>query len=294
MLEALGRDLLGSVLLMCGPVMAVRVSACSTQLGLNTEGNPTLWGTFIAAVTPEPSSSSAGGESAGSTGRKRRRPASEAANKFMPPRASRRLQTTPKERYRHAWQVMQQRTESAHLEIVTMAQDRKPGPLTKALLRRALHLQRPVDVNRVNQAFNATVLMDVVKARGVTEQQILGICKELLETFGSDPNVGSIEGLTPLMIAAARGLPRLVEYLLSKGADPTAQGKGSFRAHEGRKAVTGTFSPAAWVDAMLVLEESLGVLPVYQKSLRRAKEVLRGWPSGSGGGGSASFQAAAT
>ncbi|KAL1592372.1 hypothetical protein SLS60_011451 [Paraconiothyrium brasiliense] len=45
----------------------------------------------------------------------------------------------------------------------------------------------------------------------------------LLLMYGADPNVATIDGLTPLMQAAAQGDSRLVEILLAAGADADAQ-----------------------------------------------------------------------
>lgn len=115
-------------------------------------------------------------------------------------------------------------------------------------------------------------MVEVVRARHVTESAILKCLRFLIEQNGAGPNVPSAEvgsgsastirpvyanseaagevgrclssstgrELYPLVIAAARGMPKVVKYLLSVGANPESRGSSRFKLYSNpRKSVKG-------------------------------------------------------
>ena len=186
-------------------------------------------------------------------------------------RTSSRLRpTTPKERYIHSYNLLLSRNESALLELQEHAHSSKK-PLTLSTLKKIVKEYQPVAINRRVRT-GGTFLVDVVRARYVKEGVILKCVKFLVEENGANPNVPSAEvglgststispvyekasaasgevtcsssstgkELYPLIIAAARGMDKVVKYLLSVGANPSLRGSSQFRLYSNpRKSVKG-------------------------------------------------------
>lgn len=123
----------------------------------------------------------------------------------------------------------------------------------------------------------------VLRARRASERAILDCARELVERWGADPNVatgvgpgaGGSGGLTPLCVAAARGMATVTGYLLGAGADGGAVGAGSFHLWGDRhRSVRGAFSAAGWAAAMLEAEERAGVPEEQLSALRACLEAL--------------------
>ncbi|KAL7443984.1 hypothetical protein ACHAXH_009894 [Discostella pseudostelligera] len=164
------------------------------------------------------------------------------------PRRSNRLRpATPKERYIHSYNLLLSRNESALLELQECAHSTKK-PLSLSMLKKLLKEYEPIAINRRVRS-GGTFLVEVVRARHVKESVILKCAKLLIEN-GANPNIPSAEvgmGITskatilydtsaasgevgkcissstgaklyPLIIAAARGMSSVVDFLLSVGA----------------------------------------------------------------------------
>jgi hypothetical protein len=139
------------------------------------------------------------------------------------------------------------------------------------MLKRLLKEYEPIAINRRVRT-GGTFLVEVVRARYVKESVILKCVKLLIDHHGASPNVPSAEvalgssstiapvyqssaasgevgtclssstgrELYPLIIAAARGMPTVVKYLLSVGAKPDLRGSSRFRLYSNpRKSVKG-------------------------------------------------------
>jgi hypothetical protein len=99
----------------------------------------------------------------------------------------------------------------------------------------------------------------------------LACVRELIERYGADPNLaaaretktvargssganhkaGNGGGLSPLIIASARGMPTVAKYLLQKEATPFAVGTGRFRLHtNSSKSISGTYRPLEFARTM--------------------------------------------
>lgn len=189
-----------------------------------------------------------------------------------PPRRSGRLRpATPKEQYIHAYNLLMSRNESALLELQEHAHSSKK-PLSLSILKRIVKTYEPIAINRRART-GGSFLVEVCRARHVQESVILRCIKLLIGEHGASPNLASAEvglgssstisavydeasaasgevgrclssstgkELYPLIIAAARGMPSVVKYLLEAGADPNLRGSSRFRLFSNpRKTVKG-------------------------------------------------------
>ena len=128
--------------------------------------------------------------------------------------------------------------------------------------------------------------MECCRARYCRESVILACVKELVEKHGANPDVatgagpgaGGAGGLTPLCVAAARGMASVVRFLTGAGASLTIEGTGRFRlsvaGNKRRLSVAGTHNALLWSEAMLAAEREAGVVEADLKGLEDAVKVL--------------------
>ena len=78
-------------------------------------------------------------------------------------------------------------------------------------------------------------LVEVCRSRNGTAHTILQCVEELIVKRGCHPDIRTHESsnasLTALCVAAVRGLPKVVEFLLRHGASTTQTCSGRFRLH---------------------------------------------------------------
>jgi hypothetical protein len=181
------------------------------------------------------------------------------------PRRSGRLRpATPKDIYIHHYCLLLSRSESALLELQERAHSSKKT-VSLSMLKKLLIEYEPIAINRRVRT-GGTFLVEVVRARYVKESVILK-CIKLLIASGANPNIASAEiglcptsttkniygtsaasgevgrcltsstgkELYPLIIAAARGMCTVVEYLLEVGADRNLKGSSRFRLYSNMK-----------------------------------------------------------
>ena len=122
--------------------------------------------------------------------------------------------------------------------------------------------------------------MEVCKARQVKEHVILKCVQELVEQFGAKPNVHTFEAqncsLTPLCVAAVRGMPSVVQYLLQKGASIGETCSGRFRLSvNSRKSVRCTNATALeFAQTMLQMELDNGATKTQLITLNKTIRIL--------------------
>jgi len=173
-----------------------------------------------------------------------------------------------------------QQTELAHYFITEFAHSSKKS-LSLKELRKVLNKYGGPSIRCNRKAsVGGTILIECCRARYVRERVILSCARELIEKRGALPDISSEEktkklkkyhennicenprvgGLTPLCIAAARGMPLLVRYLLKKGASTNLKGTGSFRLFSNpNKSITGSFTPLEFATTMRNAEINCGV-----------------------------------
>lgn len=188
-------------------------------------------------------------------------------------RRSDRLVRSARDGFVHAYASLRARTENLHHAIATAAQDARD--LSVARVRRLLERWGPCLLDRVSPVYDATALMEVCRARGVSDATLASIAAELLRR-GASARAANADGLSPLLIASARGLPRLAAVLLGAGADPDARGRGGFRLCGSQRTLRGHWSAREWVVHMLERERAAGVPSAAQRSLRRCGALLEG------------------
>lgn len=158
------------------------------------------------------------------------------------------------------------------MELQIHAHSSYKKKVSLSMLKRLLKEYEPVAINRRVRT-GGTWLVEVVRARYISEYAILKCVKLLIKEQGANPNVPSAEvavgktskiiapvfetsaasgevgkclsssmgrELYPLIVAAARGMHTVVEYLLSAGVNPNLRGSSQFRLYSNpRKTVKG-------------------------------------------------------
>eukprot|EP00965_Chrysotila_dentata_P076515 2526468-Pleurochrysis_carterae.AAC.1 len=120
-------------------------------------------------------------------------------------RRSLRIALSPKDALAQAFQSLVTRSETLHHMLAVMAQDNRN--LTVVRARGLLSRWTPVLLDRVSAVYDVTILMEVCRAR-VSESVIAAVVNEMISLWGVDPNVSNSKGLSPVLIAANRGLPK--------------------------------------------------------------------------------------
>lgn len=203
-----------------------------------------------------------------------------------PTRASKRLRRSPKDTVAASHLLLIERTSIAHFCVTEWAHS-KQSPLSVGRLRWALREYGPNI--RINQRveIGGTILVECCRARYVKECVILGCVRELVEKYGADPNLaaasekknGSLKagakGLSPLIIASARGMPTVVRYLLAKNASPFVAGTGRFRLHTNNsKSISGIYRPLEFAQAMREAEISHGAEDAVLRDIEKCIRML--------------------
>ncbi len=190
-----------------------------------------------------------------------------------PPRASTRLVVTPLVGCGQKWMALRARSEALHHALASAGQDSRDLSVRKVKKWAARH--HPTLVDRVSPVYDATLLMEVCKARGVGEATMVQVATALIEEMGASAARANDSGLSPLIIAAARGLPKMVNLLLENGAEYERPGLGRFRLADSRQSIRGRHSALEWVELLLREEAAIGVAPAQQKGLNNCLGRLR-------------------
>lgn len=178
-----------------------------------------------------------------SLGRKRRR------------ESTRLRPSTAKEEVIHAHWVLRDQTEMALQDFADLCVLGKPHKLTLPRLRAILHRYGNICINQRSRN-GETFLVECCRARHASERIILNCITELIVVHHANPNYPAFEGATratvpALVIAAARGMPSVVKYLLSVGAILNQEGTSRFRLHSNpSKSIRGTYSPLDFAKRM--------------------------------------------
>lgn len=157
-----------------------------------------------------------------------------------------------------------------------------------------------MNINYSGNGFG-TFLIEVCRARYVSQRQILNCVKYLVETAKADVNVPSSQiisdsssskvaaaqrgsssstaataGVYPLGIVAARGMPMVLRYMLENGGDVQRKMTGRFRlSGDARKSVHGTFTPLEFAVKMRDAERAVGVSEENLRTLDDCIKLLR-------------------
>ena len=120
-----------------------------------------------------------------------------------------------------------------------------------------------------------SILLETLKSRALSPRHSLAIAQLLVDRWGADVNA-SAEGITPLAVAAARGLSAVVAYLLSKGALRDEVSAGVFTlAGNARKTVRGRYAPIDWALVVSDAERRCGVDERHLVQLQSCVRILK-------------------
>lgn len=190
-------------------------------------------------------------------------------------RKSERLVVRGEASFVRAWRGLLLRCEALHHAVAVEGQDSKR--LTLSHLKELLTRWGPCPlIDRSSPVYNATLLMEVCKARGTREANLVQCASHLLGP-SHRANVDARppgESCTPLIIASCRGLPNLVELFIQSGADPRLAGEGRFRICGSAKSLRGCHTALGWVERLLAAEEEYGVAEKDREPLVRCRRAL--------------------
>mmetsp|Transcript_14435 Transcript_14435/g.27768 ORF Transcript_14435/g.27768 Transcript_14435/m.27768 type:complete len:386 (+) Transcript_14435:277-1434(+) len=249
--------------------------------------------------------------------RKRQLPQQQISQTKNTRRSTRLRPATPKESYIHSHNLLLQRTENALLELTERCHSSKT-PLSLSFLQKLLREHSPIAINQRVRT-GGTFLVELCRARYVSEGVILRCVRLLVGKFGANPNVPSAEigtgsfrivisgrgnyescfasggrgssgnaamkpststvgrELYPIVIAAARGMFSVVNYLLVKGgANLDVRGSSRFRLFSNqRKSVSGVnLTALEFARKMMDGEVLIGAREEDLKGLRKVISLL--------------------
>eukprot|EP00569_Conticribra_weissflogii_P013905 CAMPEP_0171416094 /NCGR_PEP_ID=MMETSP0880-20121228/39920_1 /TAXON_ID=67004 /ORGANISM="Thalassiosira weissflogii, Strain CCMP1336" /LENGTH=452 /DNA_ID=CAMNT_0011934331 /DNA_START=206 /DNA_END=1565 /DNA_ORIENTATION=+ len=123
--------------------------------------------------------------------RKRQLPQQQISQTKNTRRSTRLRPATPKESYIHSHNLLLQRTENALLELTERCHSSKT-PLSLSFLQKLLREHSPIAINQRVRT-GGTFLVELCRARYVSEGVILRCVRLLVGKFGANPNVPSAE-----------------------------------------------------------------------------------------------------
>lgn len=195
--------------------------------------------------------------------------------------ASKRRRETPIYRVRDAHLLVKDNTEIAYYYLEELANTPGGTSLTAGRLNSILHEYGPHLRINDRTKFGGTFLVACCRARYTRECHIRQCVELLVETFDAKTSLATLESaqssLTPLCVAAARGMPTVVKYLLKKGASKTQTSTGRFRLHtNARRSVKCTdATPLQFAQDMRAAEENEGAERGDLKDLDKCIRLLR-------------------
>jgi hypothetical protein len=201
-----------------------------------------------------------------------------------PKRCCQRLRRSPVHRVRDAQALLQKNTEIAYFFLWELSYEnssiKKGSSLTRKKLCGILAEYGPLLLVNEIMSSGGTFLVEVCRSRNTSQRVILECVKELVEARGAMVNLATNESanstLTALCVAAVRGMPKVVQYLLSKGASRDIQCSGRFRLYKNpKKSVKCTqASPLEFATAMLAEEKKEGATTAELSNLKNCIKLL--------------------
>mmetsp|Transcript_2339 Transcript_2339/g.5362 ORF Transcript_2339/g.5362 Transcript_2339/m.5362 type:complete len:321 (-) Transcript_2339:479-1441(-) len=198
-------------------------------------------------------------------------------------RASKRLKRSPVHKVRDAHNLMIANTEFAYSALWELSYSSKKNALTKQKLAGILNEFGPVMVNRT-MGSGGNFLVEVCRCRKTSPNNVLNCVQELVERRDALVNIPTRESknssLTALCVASVRGMPKVVEYLLSNDALASKEIRcsGRFRLYKNpRKSLRcNDTTPLEFSTQMLKAEKEEGATKQELKDLNRCIKLLKG------------------
>lgn len=195
-------------------------------------------------------------------------------------RSCKRLRRSPVDKVRDAHKVILDQTEIAYFYLWELSYESTKNSLTKSKLYSILEEYGPRLFLNQTVSNGGTFLVEVCRSRNTAQATILHCVQELVENRGALVNLATNESsnsiLTPLCVAAVRGMPKVVKYLLSKGASPYIKSNARFRLYKNpKKSLKSQDStPLQFAMSMLDAERKEGAKPHELVNLNKCITLL--------------------
>jgi hypothetical protein len=194
-------------------------------------------------------------------------------------RTSKRLKRSPVDQVRDAHKLLKDNTEIAYFYLWELSSRSGKNSLTRAKLCGILNEYGPNLMMNKTLSSGGTFLVEVCRARNVSKQTIFQCAQELVERRGAlvnlKTNESSNSSLTALCVAATRALPRVVNYLLSKGARLDIPCSARFRlSTNSKKSLRCVGTPLEFASNMLNAEKAEGATNQELADLNRCIKLL--------------------
>jgi len=197
-------------------------------------------------------------------------------------RSSKRLKLSPAHKVGDAHRRMTANTELAYSDLWELTYSSKKNTLTKQKLIGILNEFGPVMVNRVMLS-GGNFLVEICRSRNSSQNTILHCIQELVERRGALVNISTNDSknssLTSLCVASVRGMHRVVQYLLSRGAlaSTNIRCSGKFRLYKNPKKSLrcSNVIPLEFSEQMLAAETKEGATRQDLRDLNRCIKLLK-------------------
>lgn len=205
-------------------------------------------------------------------------------------RSCKRLCRSPMEQVKDAHKLMQDNTEIAYYYLWELssssnnnsASKSSKNSLTRVNLVRILNTYGPQLMYNKTMSSGGTFLVEVCRCRNAkSATAVLHCVQELVERRAALVNKATNESnsctLTAICVAAARGMPKIVQYLLSKGAATDRKCTGRFRLHTNSKRSLrcNDLTPLEFAEAMLKAEVEEGAKSTELRDLKSCIKLLQ-------------------
>jgi hypothetical protein len=196
-------------------------------------------------------------------------------------RSCKRLKRSPADQVKDAHKRLVDNTEIAYYYLWELSSATTKNSLTRSKLVGILNEYGPHLMMNRTVSSGGTFLVEVCRCRNATQSTVLHCVQELVEQWGARVDVATHESsnssLTALCTASARGMPKVVEYLLSQGASTDLTCSARFRLHTNpKKSLRCTdVTPLEFTTCMLAEEKKEGAKPQDLKDLSRCLHYLQ-------------------
>lgn len=190
-------------------------------------------------------------------------------------RSCKRLKRSPADQVKDAHKRLVDNTEIAYYYLSELSSSSAKNSLSRSKLVGILDEYGPHLMMNRTVSSGGTFLVEVCRCRNVAQNTILQCVQELVEQRGALVDFATHESsnstLTALCTASVRGMPKVVEYLLSQGASTDIPCSGRFRLHTNpRKSLRCTdATPIEFTRSMLAEEKNEGATSPDLKDLTR-------------------------
>lgn len=195
-------------------------------------------------------------------------------------RSCARLQRCPLDQVRDAHRLMRDNSEISYYHVWESSSSTTKNSLTRSKLISILEEFGPNLMYNKVMSTGGNFLVEVCRSRNASCHTVLQCVEELVLRRGCNVDIRTHESsnasLTALCVAAVRGLPKVVEFLLRHGASTTMTCSGRFRLHTNpKKSIRyNDCTPLSFATRMRDAELAEGATKSNLKDLNKCIELL--------------------